>query len=91
MFFGYSESKNIMSGSSLHTHCCVFKATYQKPRFSAAGVPCVPGYHGQNQDPEYLYEQAKKIGTPSNIHQVILSSLRHRLPGPDKGGSWRRR
>ena len=31
---------------------------------SAAGVPCVPGYHGENQDPDFLYSQAQKIGFP---------------------------
>ncbi|MPW44975.1 acetyl/propionyl/methylcrotonyl-CoA carboxylase subunit alpha [Acinetobacter guerrae] len=29
-----------------------------------AGVPCVPGYEGDQQDIEYLAEQAKKIGFP---------------------------
>ncbi|KAF8919252.1 Pre-ATP-grasp domain-containing protein [Mucidula mucida] len=28
----------------------------------SAGVPCVPGYHGKNQDPEFLYQQAKQMG-----------------------------
>ena len=26
-----------------------------------ANVPCTPGYHGDNQDPKYLLEEAKKI------------------------------
>lgn len=30
----------------------------------AAGVPCVPGYHGNNQDPDFLLEEAKRIGFP---------------------------
>ena len=29
-----------------------------------AGVPCVPGYHGDNQDPQHLLEQAGRIGAP---------------------------
>ena len=29
-----------------------------------AGVPLVPGYHGQNQEPEFLKEQAERIGFP---------------------------
>ena len=29
-----------------------------------AGVPCIPGYHGGNQDPQYLFKEAKKIGFP---------------------------
>jgi len=28
----------------------------------AAGVPCVPGYHGTNQDPNRLFFEAEKIG-----------------------------
>ncbi len=28
----------------------------------AAGVPCVPGYHGENQDPAGLKAEADKIG-----------------------------
>ncbi len=31
---------------------------------TAAGVPCVPGYHGDNQEPRFLYDQAKAIGVP---------------------------
>jgi pyruvate carboxylase len=34
MFFGYSESKNIMSGSSFHTLCCVFEKQLIKNRAS---------------------------------------------------------
>ena len=30
--------------------------------YSGAGVPCVPGYHGDNQDPDFLYAQAQQIG-----------------------------
>ncbi len=29
-----------------------------------AGVPVVPGYHGDNQDPAYLADQAARIGFP---------------------------
>jgi 3-methylcrotonyl-CoA carboxylase alpha subunit len=28
------------------------------------GVPSIPGYHGQNQDPEFLKKEANKIGYP---------------------------
>ncbi|KAF9076712.1 carbamoyl-phosphate synthase L chain, ATP binding domain-containing protein [Rhodocollybia butyracea] len=37
---------------------------------SSAGVPCVPGYHGENQDPEFLFEQAKLIGFPVLIKAI---------------------
>ncbi len=29
-----------------------------------AGIPLVPGYHGENQEADFLFEQAKKIGLP---------------------------
>lgn len=37
----------------------------------AAGVPVTPGYHGDNQDPDYLLEQAKKIKFPVMIKAVM--------------------
>ncbi|THU96876.1 hypothetical protein K435DRAFT_722432 [Dendrothele bispora CBS 962.96] len=37
---------------------------------SSAGVPCVPGYHGDNQDPNFLFEQAQRIGFPVLIKAV---------------------
>ncbi|GAA98616.1 uncharacterized protein L969DRAFT_50307 [Mixia osmundae IAM 14324] len=30
----------------------------------AAGVPCVPGYHGENQDSAFLQDQAQEMGYP---------------------------
>lgn len=35
-----------------------------------AGVPCVPGYHGQDQSPETLATEAQKIGFPVLIKAV---------------------
>ncbi|KAF8131606.1 carbamoyl-phosphate synthase L chain, ATP binding domain-containing protein [Boletus edulis] len=37
---------------------------------SAAGVPCVPGYHGNNQDPQFLFSEAEKIGYPVLIKAI---------------------
>ncbi|TBU41264.1 carbamoyl-phosphate synthase L chain, ATP binding domain-containing protein [Dichomitus squalens] len=37
---------------------------------SAAGVPVVPGYHGTNQDPEFLQQEASRIGYPVLIKAV---------------------
>ncbi|KAJ7361017.1 3-methylcrotonyl-CoA carboxylase [Mycena albidolilacea] len=37
---------------------------------SAAGVPCVPGYHGDNQAPEFLFEEASRIGFPVLIKAI---------------------
>ncbi|GLB43569.1 putative biotin carboxylase C-terminal domain [Lyophyllum shimeji] len=37
---------------------------------SAAGVPCIPGYHGEDQDPGFLYKQAQEIGFPVMIKAI---------------------
>lgn len=36
-----------------------------------AGVPCVPGYHGSNQDVEFLAEKANEITYPVLIKAVL--------------------
>lgn len=41
-----------------------------KDIMTAAGVPCIPGYHGGNQDPQYLKDQAKSIGYPVLLKAV---------------------
>ncbi len=35
-----------------------------KQLMEKAGVPLVPGYHGDNQDPDFLHQQADQIGYP---------------------------
>ena len=35
-----------------------------KALMQAAGVPLTPGYHGENQAPDFLLEQAQRIGYP---------------------------
>lgn len=35
-----------------------------KQLMETAGVPLIPGYHGDNQDPEFLHTQADQIGYP---------------------------
>lgn len=35
-----------------------------KALMEAAGVPLVPGYHGNNQDPDFLKQQADQMGYP---------------------------
>jgi 3-methylcrotonyl-CoA carboxylase alpha subunit len=42
---------------------------------AAAGVPCVPGYHGESQDPNYLYTQAQEIGRPSTFFIPCLDLI----------------
>lgn len=41
-----------------------------KALMSEAGVPVTPGYQGDNQDPDYLAEQAEEIGYPVLIKAV---------------------
>jgi 3-methylcrotonyl-CoA carboxylase alpha subunit len=41
-----------------------------KEIMTAAGVPCIPGYHGTNQDLEYLKEQAAQVGYPVLLKAV---------------------
>ncbi|ETI23764.1 hypothetical protein G647_05570 [Cladophialophora carrionii CBS 160.54] len=41
-----------------------------KEIMNAAGVPCVPGYHGSDQAPETLSQEAEKIGYPVLIKAV---------------------
>ncbi|GAB7362886.1 hypothetical protein MBLNU230_g3188t1 [Neophaeotheca triangularis] len=35
-----------------------------------AGVPCIPGYHGSEQDPKHLASEAEKIGFPVLLKAV---------------------
>ena len=37
---------------------------------SAADVPCIPGYHGSNQDPSHLQNEAVSIGYPVLLKAV---------------------
>ena len=41
-----------------------------KALMEKAGVPVVPGYHGANQDPDHLAQQAGRIGYPVLIKAV---------------------
>jgi 3-methylcrotonyl-CoA carboxylase alpha subunit len=41
-----------------------------KQIMTKAGVPCVPGYHGQDQSPDFLATEAKRIGFPVLIKAV---------------------
>eukprot|EP00298_Acanthocystis_sp_HF-20_P013779 c20504_g2_i1.p1 GENE.c20504_g2_i1~~c20504_g2_i1.p1 ORF type:complete len:710 (-),score=340.99 c20504_g2_i1:50-2179(-) len=42
-----------------------------KALMEAANVPVVPGYHGDNQDDQFLLEQSVKIGFPVIIKPVL--------------------
>ncbi|KAH8726564.1 methylcrotonoyl-CoA carboxylase subunit alpha mitochondrial precursor [Phaeosphaeriaceae sp. PMI808] len=41
-----------------------------KDIMTKAGVPCIPGYHGSNQDPDHLKAEAAKIGYPVLLKAV---------------------
>ncbi|KAK2795205.1 hypothetical protein FQN52_006135 [Onygenales sp. PD_12] len=41
-----------------------------KEIMTAAGVPCVPGYHGHEQDMDFLEAEAEKIGFPVLIKAI---------------------
>jgi len=41
-----------------------------KTLMEKSGVPVVPGYHGANQDPQFLAQEAEKIGYPVLIKAV---------------------
>ncbi|QYX55635.1 acetyl/propionyl/methylcrotonyl-CoA carboxylase subunit alpha [Roseovarius sp. SCSIO 43702] len=41
-----------------------------KALMEEAGVPVVPGYHGEDQDPDHLAERAREIGYPVLIKAV---------------------
>ena len=41
-----------------------------KTLMETSGVPLLPGYHGDNQDPEFLADQANRVGFPVVIKAV---------------------
>jgi 3-methylcrotonyl-CoA carboxylase alpha subunit len=48
----------------------------------AAGVPIIKGYHGDNQDAEFLKAEAAKIGYPVLIKAVMGGGGKGRLIAP---------
>jgi len=42
-----------------------------KKIMDAAGVPILKGYHGDNQDPNFLLAEAKKIGFPVMLKAAL--------------------
>ena len=47
---------------------------------SSAGVPVVPGYHGDNQDPAFLQNEAEKIGCQCRSTLLDSSNPKTRYP-----------
>ena len=55
----------------------------------AAGVPVVPGYHGSNQDPDFLKSKASEIGQSFVMRlRTISSTGMNRLSRTHKGRTW---
>ncbi len=57
-----------------------------KALMEEAGVPVVPGYHGENQDPDFLAAEADKIGYPVLIKAVAGGGGKgmRRVDDPDR-------
>lgn len=59
-----SEAGIIFIGPSVSAIELMGDKKTSKVKMEEIGVPLVPGYHGGNQDPEFLASEAKKIGYP---------------------------
>ena len=57
-------------GSIHHSRIPLTLSSQSKKIMTDAGVPCVPGYHGQNQDPDFLEAEADKIKYPVLIKAI---------------------
>ncbi|KAL2353062.1 carbamoyl-phosphate synthase L chain, ATP binding domain-containing protein [Cryomyces antarcticus] len=54
-----------------HTAIAVMGNKSESKRImTAANVPCIPGYHGSEQDPQSLRQEAEKIGYPVLLKAV---------------------
>lgn len=58
------ENNLIFIGPDARTIDAMGNKARAKIMMSQAGVVCIPGYEGENQDAELLSEEAKKIGYP---------------------------
>lgn len=54
----------IFVGPPAHAIAAMGSKSAAKTLMGSAGVPLVPGYHGDNQDPDFLHQQADAIGYP---------------------------
>src|SRR6266849_4021953 len=48
-----------------------------KKRMQRAGVPVVPGYHGERQEPKFLAQKADEVGYPVLIKAVACGASRN--------------
>jgi 3-methylcrotonyl-CoA carboxylase alpha subunit len=58
------EAGIIFVGPSIHAMNAMASKKFAKQLLEKTNVPLTPGYHGEHQSPEYLYQEAKKIGFP---------------------------
>ncbi|WP_299218182.1 acetyl/propionyl/methylcrotonyl-CoA carboxylase subunit alpha [uncultured Psychrobacter sp.] len=54
----------VFIGPSADAICAMGGKSESKRLMEAAGVPLIPGYHGDNQDAQFLKQQADDIGYP---------------------------
>ena len=59
-----SEAGLIFIGPSVEAIELMGDKKESKVKMEALGIPLVPGYHGDNQEPNFLFDEAKKIGFP---------------------------
>lgn len=59
-----AEAGIVFIGPSLPAMEAMASKQLAKQRLEHSSVPLTPGYHGNNQDDEYLLEEAKRIGFP---------------------------
>lgn len=57
----------IFIGPSPETMALMGSKSASKAAMREAGVPVVPGYHGENQDEAFLLDQAQQVGLPLMI------------------------
>ncbi|KAL8828452.1 MAG: hypothetical protein Q9170_006600 [Blastenia crenularia] len=65
----YLDGDKIIKAAKEHG-CSAIHPGRSKEIMTKASVPCIPGYHGQNQDPDFLRQEAEKIGFPVLIKAV---------------------
>ncbi|KAL9636546.1 MAG: hypothetical protein Q9204_002220 [Flavoplaca sp. TL-2023a] len=64
------ESRLIFIGPPWEAIEAMGNKSRSKEIMTDAGVPCIPGYHGVNQDPAFLKQEAEKIGFPVLVKAV---------------------
>lgn len=62
-----AENQITFIGPSANAIALMGSKQASKNAMVAAGVPCLPGYQGENQDDEVLISEAEKIGPPLMI------------------------